>query len=188
MKKNKDSNIHIIDSTFIMNKYGTNYVARNKFFKNKNCNKISLMTDNMGIPISVLVNSGNIHDINFIEDHMKDLHYYKKNNKFSGKIKTNKRYPKNMYFLADKAYESKKMRDNLSKYNYKVMIPAKKNAKTKYEFDKTIYKKRNIVENTFSKIKTFRRVNIRYDKLLNSFSAFVYLGAALLTFNGLIMI
>jgi hypothetical protein len=36
--------IQIIDSTFIMNKFGKNYIARNIFFKNKNCNKISIIT------------------------------------------------------------------------------------------------------------------------------------------------
>jgi hypothetical protein len=44
-----------MDSTFISNKYGSNKIARNKFFKNKNCNKISLVTDINGVPLSVFI-------------------------------------------------------------------------------------------------------------------------------------
>jgi len=40
-----NSNIHLIDSTFILNKFGHNKIKRNKYFKNKNCNKISIITD-----------------------------------------------------------------------------------------------------------------------------------------------
>ena len=63
----------IVDSTFIQNKFGKNKIGRNKFFKNKNCNKISLITDDKGIPISISVNKGNIHDIKFIDHHIKDF-------------------------------------------------------------------------------------------------------------------
>ena len=65
--------VQIIDSTFIINKYGHDHVACNKFFKNKKCNKISLITDISCIPISVLVDSGNVHDLSFVKAHMNDL-------------------------------------------------------------------------------------------------------------------
>ena len=61
------------NKTNIMNKFGKNHIARNKFFKNKNCNKISLITDVNGIPLSALVNTGNIHNISFLKDHVNDL-------------------------------------------------------------------------------------------------------------------
>ncbi len=72
---NNKTNIKIIDSTFIMNKYGKNIKAINKYFKNKNCNKISILTDIKGIPLSILFNSGNVHDISFVKKHINDVYY-----------------------------------------------------------------------------------------------------------------
>ena len=67
------TNIQIIDSTFIPNKLGKCNIARNKFYKSKNGNKISFVTDKFGIPLSILFNSGNVHDLSFISMHINDL-------------------------------------------------------------------------------------------------------------------
>lgn len=111
---NNISDTYIIDSSFIMNICGKNKISRNKFFKNKNCNKISLITDDNGIPLSVLVNKGTVHDITFINKHYNDLIIFSKKNNIK------------KYLLADKAYESKKYRTKLLKYNYNLMVPKKK--------------------------------------------------------------
>ena len=112
---NHKSTVQIIDSTFIANKFGKNNIARNIFFKNKNCNKVSLLTDVNGIPLSVLVNSGNVHDSSFLNDHVRD--FFIINNKL----------PKKITLLADKAYESKNIRAERNNFNYSLMIPKKKN-------------------------------------------------------------
>ncbi len=169
--KNNKSNIQIIDSTFIMNKFGKNKIARNKFFKNKNCNKVSFITDVNGIPISVLINSGNVHDNTFVENHVKDLYIL------------NKKKNKKIILLADKAYESKKIRDNISKFNYSLMVPKKINAKIDYSFDKIIYKKRLFVEHSFQKLKNFRRISTRYDSLIISYLAFLFLAVSQIIFK-----
>ena len=173
-KNNSSCNIQIIDSSFILNKFGKNKIARNKFFKNKNCNKISYITDSKGIPLSVFVDSGNVHDLFFIKKHMKDI----------GKL--NKHH--NIYLLADKAYESKNHREFISNYNYTFIIPKKKNMTTNYFFDKAIYKKRLHVEHAFQKLKTFRRIMIRYDSLFTNYLSFVYLASAKLIYKALSLI
>ena len=167
--KNK-SQIHIIDSSFIQNKYGRNYVARNKFFKNKKCTKISLITDINGIPLSLLFNKGTVHDLSFIEKHINDCYYSKKTND-------------NTYLLADKAYESKKHRKLLQEHKYQLIVPKKKNAKVKYYFDPIMYKKRILIEIAFGRLKAFRRIMIRYDAYLSSYKGFVQLGASMLIYN-----
>ena len=169
----KHLNIQIVDSSFIMNKFGKDNIARNKFFKNKNCNKISLITDINGIPLSVLVNTGNVHDLSFIDKHMKDIVIINKKNKTSHIL------------LADKAYESKKVRNDIINYNYTLMIPKKSNMKINYPFDKNIYKKRLFVEHTFQKLKIFRRIAIRYDSLLKNYKAFLFLGVSSLIFKNI---
>jgi len=173
--KNNNSNIKLIDSSFVLNKYGRNNVARNKFFKNKNCNKISALTDVNGIPLSVLVNKGTVHDIKFFDDHFNDV-------KFAF---TKKSSNGSFYMLADKAYESKKIRDKLNSYGYHLMITPKKNLKTKYFFNKSIYKKRINVEHTFQRLKAFKRIQIRYDFNVYNYTNFLYLASSILIFNKL---
>jgi transposase len=52
-------------------------------------------------------------------------------------------------------------------------IPAKFNRKWKPCFSKSLYRERNLVERFFSKLKHFRRIATRYDKLAENFFAMV---------------
>ncbi len=61
------------------------------------------------------------------------------------------------------------------------VIPPKKNRKVQREYNKDIYKNRNQVERFFNRLKNFRRISTRYDKLASSFLAFVQLAASLLS-------
>ena len=175
------SNIHLIDSTFILNKFGHNKIKRNKYFKNKNCNKISMITDINGLPLSILINTGNVHDLSFVEKHMKDMYIFTKNKKNNDNNNNNNN--NNYLLLADKTYESSKHREYINKFNYQFMIPKKKNMNRDYHFDKNIYKSRIIIENTFQKLKVFRRIMIRYDSLFKNYFSFVYFGCSLLIYN-----
>ncbi len=56
-------------------------------------------------------------------------------------------------------------------------IPAKANRKWKPCFSKVLYQERNLVERFFSKLKHFRRVATRYDKLAEHFLAMVQLAS-----------
>lgn len=161
---NNITNIHIIDSTFIPNKFGKDKIARNVFYKSKNGTKISLIIDSNNIPISVILKPGNIHDVNFIDEHMKDIIYLSK------KCKHNKKY-----FLADKGYASLNVRSKLNQYGYIVYIPKKKNSKTNYHFDQKKYKLRLNIEHIFARLKLFRRIMNRYDSLLKNYVSFLYL-------------
>ena len=94
---------------------------------------------------------------------MNDLIFFDKSSKTKSTI-----------LLADKAYESKKLRDSLKSNNYSLMIPKKSNAAKSYPFDKKLYKNRIYVEHTFQKLKVFRRIATRYDSLLDTYLAFLY--------------
>ena len=80
---------------------------------------------------------------------------------------------KDKVVLADKAYSTAKIRDYLEKQGALVCIPNKVNAKVKHEFDEELYKKRNVVERFFCRLKDYLRITIRLDKLSSSFSSFV---------------
>lgn len=76
----------------------------------------------------------------------------------------------------DKAYGSEKLRLLAGILNYNVIVPPKSNAKQPWVYDKEKYKRRNIVERLFCRIKTrYRKVFTRYDKLDTMFLAFIYL-------------
>jgi transposase len=62
--------------------------------------------------------------------------------------------------------------------NFRPVVPPKKGRKEPWRFereDKELYKQRNEVERAFRRLKAFRRIFTRYDKLDTMFSAFVYL-------------
>jgi len=57
------------------------------------------------------------------------------------------------------------------------VIPPKRNRINPRTYDAELYKQRNLVERFFNKLKHFRRVATRYDKLLANFLGFVKLAA-----------
>lgn len=67
--------------------------------------------------------------------------------------------------LMDRAYEDNKTRALAEEHGFNVVVPPKKNRKDPWEYDKELYKKRNQVERYFLRIKRFRKVFTRYDKL-----------------------
>jgi len=77
--------------------------------------------------------------------------------------------------VADKGYDSDALREGLYEENIEPCIPPKSNRVDPLPYSKAAYRKRHKVENYFERIKTFRRVATRYDKLAATFLGFVYL-------------
>ena len=75
--------------------------------------------------------------------------------------------------LMDRAYEGDKMRAIAEKLGYNPVVPPKKNRINPWEYDRILYKRRNEVERFFRRIKRFRRVFTRYDKLDIVFAGFI---------------
>ena len=82
--------------------------------------------------------------------------------------------------LADKAFCSDEIREYIDAQNAAACIPDKSNAVNVHDFDKELYKARNIVERFFQRIKTFRHIATRYDKLSDCFLNFVFLAAVMI--------
>ena len=79
---------------------------------------------------------------------------------------------------ADKAYDSDSIIAYLS--SIQAVIPPRSNRLVQRGFDKHLYKNRNLVERFFCRIKLFRRIATRYDKLAQRFASFVALAAAII--------
>ena len=67
--------------------------------------------------------------------------------------------------LGDKAYDSAPLRQWLKDRGTKAVVPNKSNRKQPFSFDKKSYRQRHRIENAFSRLKDFRRIATRYDKL-----------------------
>ena len=79
--------------------------------------------------------------------------------------------------LADKGYDADHFCDSVEQAGSECVIPPKRNRKVRRAYDAELYKERNRIERFFAKLKQFRRVATRYDKLLQNFMGFVKLAA-----------
>lgn len=119
--------------------------------------KILVVADTQGLPIRLGVTAGQAHD-GRVADALLD------------------RLPRTIV-LADKACDSDRIRELIQKQGATPNIPPKSNWRWKPCFSKRLYRERNLIERFFSKLKHFRRVATRYDKLANNFLAMVQLAS-----------
>ena len=75
--------------------------------------------------------------------------------------------------LMDRAYEGGRTRRLCEALGHPPVVPPRKNRRNPWAYDRELYKGRNVVERFFRRVKEFRRVNTRYDKLDMVFLSFV---------------
>ncbi|WP_410503481.1 IS5 family transposase [Leptolyngbya sp. O-77] len=86
--------------------------------------------------------------------------------------------------LADKGYDAdQRVVERLQQQGKAAVIPPKRNRKTPREYDKELYKARHLIENFFAKLKQYRAIATRYDKLAETFLSAIYMAAALTWLN-----
>lgn len=88
--------------------------------------------------------------------------------------------PPSVELVADKGYDSQALREWLEARGTQPVIPPRKNRKIQYEYDKTVYKKRNIIERMFCRLKDWRRIATRFDRNIQNFISAVALAAAVI--------
>ena len=81
--------------------------------------------------------------------------------------------------LGDKAYDSAELREGLDERGTKPVIPNRCNRKQPFSFSKRLYKLRWRIESAFNRLKDFRRIATRYDRLARNYLASVCLAPAL---------
>ena len=87
------------------------------------------------------------------------------------------------YVLADKGYDSDQFVSAIEKNHAVPVIPSKKNRKVPRDFDKVLYKERNAVERFFQKLKNFRRIATRYERLARNYQAMLSLVSTVIWLN-----
>jgi transposase len=78
------------------------------------------------------------------------------------------------YVIADKGYDSEAFILKLKEQNSEAVIPSRSNHKVQREIDLHLYKERHLIENQIGKLKQFRRVFSRFDKLAKNYLSFIY--------------
>ena len=79
------------------------------------------------------------------------------------------------YLLGDKGYDADELRRMARDAGATPVIPGPRNRKRAIGYDKRRYRGRHLIENAFCRLKDFRRVATRYDKLANNFLSAVAL-------------
>jgi transposase len=82
--------------------------------------------------------------------------------------------------MGDKTYGSQDIRDYITGNGATYAIPPKDNNLDPWECDWWQYKERHLAECFFNKLKHFRRVATRYDKLISRFKSFVFLACVMI--------
>ena len=77
-------------------------------------------------------------------------------------------------------YDSNKLMDYIYAHGGEPTIPSRKGAKFDRYCDWHLYKERHLVENYFLKLKAFRRIATRYDKLASTFAAYICIASILI--------
>lgn len=80
--------------------------------------------------------------------------------------------------VADRGYDSDVFVVTITQMGAEAVIPPRSNRLTPRGFDQERYKARNLIERFFNRLKQFRRLATRYDKLANRFNAFLHLVCA----------
>jgi len=84
------------------------------------------------------------------------------------------------FLIADKGYDADYMCDAAKRVGGQAVIPPRSNRQNPRQYDAYLYKERNLIERMFNKMKNFRRVATRYDKLDISYLSFVFIAASYL--------
>jgi transposase len=84
------------------------------------------------------------------------------------------------YVIGDRAYDSRALVEQIDSLGAEAVIPSQSSRKSRREYDRERYKNRNRIERFFNRLKHFRRIATRYDKLDLRYAAFVLIVAAII--------
>ncbi|MGH8865402.1 MAG: IS5 family transposase [Burkholderiales bacterium] len=107
--------------------------------------KVHALADDRGRPVAFALTPGNVADITMAVALL-------------GTVSTPKR------LLADKAYDADSLRNWLKQRKIKAVIPSTATRRTPYPLDRKVYRRRNVIERMFCKLKNWRRIATRYDR------------------------
>ncbi|KXU37069.1 transposase [Ventosimonas gracilis] len=125
-----------------------------------NTSKIHMAVDAFGWPVAFEITGGQINDCTQAPALIEQL-------------------PDGQTFIADKGYDSQTIRECIERQGAKAIIPRRRNsAKDNVDMDKALYRYRHLVENVFARLKHFRAVATRFDKLKRNYQGVIAMSCA----------
>lgn len=131
-----------------------------------------MRTEGQGKPLTFVLTSGERHELTAFEQLLNQGAV-----KRAGRGRPRKRPQR---IVADKGYSYPSVRHFLRRRGIRYTIPRRSNQTNTGSFDRETYRKRNRVERLINRLKQFRRIATRYDKLATSYLAMLHLAAILL--------
>jgi len=122
--------------------------------------KIHAKVDGLGNPLRFILTGGECHEITQAEALLGDQ--------------------VGNYVLGDRAFDSDDLIAFIIEHGAVPVIPSRKNRKEPREYDTWRYRERALVECFFNKIKQFRHIFSRFDKLASRFLGFLHFAGALI--------
>lgn len=122
--------------------------------------KLHVCVDATGLPVRLILGPGQQNDMAVAHD-------------LIGGIKAET-------VIADRGYDADPLHDRILVQGGQPVIPPRRHRRHQHAYDEDLYKERNRVENFFKRIKHYRRIATRYDKLAHSFMGFVPLASIML--------
>src|SRR5215213_5972493 len=122
--------------------------------------KIHIVVDALGNPLDFVLTAGQMHDVT--------------------QAPTLLQGRRTDYVIADKGYDSAALLELIEQMGAIPVIPARKNRKEPRYLDTHLYKERHLIECFINKIKWYRRIFARFDKLAKHFLGFLSFVSALI--------
>jgi transposase len=135
-----------------------------------------VVVDGQGVPLGGTLASASPAEVKLAEETINTIKVPRK-----GRGRPKKR-PKRI--IADKGYDSDNLRIRLSFLGIHLISPYRKNRKNAYKQQDRVmvrYKRRWIVERTFAWLSSFRRLVVRYDRIVTLYRAFFHLACIIVT-------
>ena len=82
--------------------------------------------------------------------------------------------------IADRAYDADSLHEVILQEGGQPVIPPRRHRRYQHRYDRIAYQQRWGIEGFFAKLKQWRRIATRYDKLAKTFTAFVKLASIML--------
>ena len=119
-----------------------------------------MSVDGLGNPLRFILTGGHVHDITQADVLIAGY--------------------ERAYVIADKGYDAQRLRQSILERGMTPVIPPRSNRKEPHEYDAHLYRERQLVECFINKIKHFRRIFSRFDKLDARYLAFLQFAGALI--------
>jgi len=121
---------------------------------------VHIAVDALGNRLRFLLTAGQCHDQTRADELVKDFDFE--------------------VFLADKGYDAKEFLERLKQRGAEIVVPSRSNRKEQREYDKHLYRERHLVECFINKMKQYRRVFSRFEKLSKNYLSFLHFVSSLI--------